>query len=166
MNKGLLIIFKGFMLPATLALMVNPSLLLAADDGHFFTQESSNMLQWADPVSELTLGSSRGGFTLPNGMIVDISFEKQIFQNGIETFYSYFQTPENISLVNNGELNNGELDVLEDTILQTVIQNNLDNQTLHTINTIDVEIKNLNDISQTYSKSDFYTQFVLPNIAQ
>ena len=164
MNKGLLIIFKGFMLPATLALMVNPSLLLAADDGHFFTQESSNMLQWADPVSELTLGSSRGGFTLPNGMIVDISFEKQIFQNGIETFYSYFQTPESLSLVKNGDLNIAS--ELADTITQTVIQNNLDNQILQTINTIDVDIKNLNSIRQAYSKSDFYTQFVLPNIYQ
>ncbi|MGB5446349.1 MAG: hypothetical protein WBM99_12690 [Psychromonas sp.] len=163
MNKGLLIIFKGFMLPATLTLMVNPS-LLAADDEHFFAQESSNMQQWVDPVSELSLDSSRGGFTLPNGMIVNISFEKQIFQNGIETFYSYFQTPENLALVKNGQLNIAS--ELADTIIQSVIQNNIDNQSIQSINNIGIDIKNLNNISNTYSNNEFYTQFVLPNIYQ
>ncbi|MGB5447224.1 MAG: hypothetical protein WBM99_17180 [Psychromonas sp.] len=164
MNKGLLTIFKGFMLSSTLALMVNPSILLASDNGHFFSQESSNIQQWADPVSELTLDSSRGGFTLPNGMIVNISIEKQIFQNGVETFYSYFQTPESLSLVKNGDLNIAS--ELTDTITQTVIQNNLDNQSIQSITNIGIDIKNLSNISNTYSNNVFYTQFVLPNIYQ
>ncbi|MFT6927965.1 MAG: hypothetical protein ACJAZP_003612 [Psychromonas sp.] len=164
MNRNLLIIFKGIILSATLASMVKPGLLLAADNGRFIAQESSNIQQWADPVSESTLASFRGGFVLPNGLIVNISFEKQIFQNGIETFYSYFQTPENLALVKNGQLNIAS--ELADTIIQSVIQNNLDNQNIQSINNIGIDIKNLNNISNTYSNNVFYTQFVLPNIYQ
>ena len=50
-------------------------------------------------VSNEKLDNLRAGFVLSNGVIIDISFDKKIFINGVEQSSSYFQTPENISLV-------------------------------------------------------------------
>lgn len=104
-------------------------------------------------VSDTKLAYSRGGFILPNGVIVDISFEQRIFRNGEETANSYFQTPSNLNLVKNGELN---IPGLSNTLFQSIIQNDLDNQTLQTVNNINIDIKNLNNINLTPSNDQFY----------
>jgi hypothetical protein len=154
-------ILKGFFINVLLlvTLMMKPYIVLATDNVQDF-YESSNKNQWY-PVSKNELASLRGGFVLPNGIVVDISFDKRIFQNGVMTFSSYFESPANMSLANNGEFN--LVADLTDSILQSVIQNNLDDQTLTTINTINVGIKNLNTADLTLSSSEFYTQYVLPN---
>jgi hypothetical protein len=149
--------FVTFLLLITL--IIRQGFALAADNAQDFNQ-SSNENQWYH-VSDSQLASLRGGFILPNGVVVDISFEKRIFQNDVLTFSSYFESPENFALLNNGEFNIAA--DLDDSILHSVIQNNLDDQTLTTINTINVGIKNLNNDDLTLSSSEFYTQHVLPN---
>ena len=110
-------------------------------------------------VSDSHLAYSRGGFILPNGVIVDISFEKLLFRNGEETASSYFETADNQYLVDDGKLN---IPGLSDDLFQSVIQNNLDNQTLQTINNINIDIKNLNNINLTPNSSQFYNLHSLP----
>lgn len=112
-------------------------------------------------VSDTHLAYSRGGFILPNGVIVDISFEKLIFRNGEQTASSYFQTSNNQPLVNDGKLNIPEL---SNTLFQSIIQNDLDNQTLQTINKINIDIKNLGNINLTPNASQFYNLHSLPSI--
>lgn len=104
-------------------------------------------------VSDTQLAHTRGGFILPNGVIVDISFEKRIFQNGEEIASSYFQTPNSHSIVQNGKLN---VPGLSSALFQSIIQNDLDNQTLQTINNINIDIKNLNNINLTPNNNQFY----------
>jgi len=163
MNKILSVVFKDFLLLLTFSAMINPNLLLAAENEDVFFQQSSNRNQW-HPVSDSKLASLRGGFILPNGVIVNISFDKKVFQNGVETFNSYFQSPENIALVTNGEFNIAS--ELDNDMIQSVIQNNLNNQTVTSINTINVDIQNLNNLRHAFGVNEFYTQFVLPNTAQ
>jgi hypothetical protein len=143
------------------ALMTKPYVTLANDSGRT-SYHPSNEVQWYQ-VADSQLASLRGGFVLPNGIVVDISFEKRIFQNGVVTFSSYFESPENVFLVNDGDFNIAA--DLNDSILQSVIQNNLDGQTLTSISTINVGIKNLNNANLTLSNSDFYTRYVLPNFS-
>ena len=110
-------------------------------------------------VSDTRLAFSRGGFILPNGVIVDISFEKLLFRNGEQTASSYFETADNQYLVDDGKLN---IPGLSDDLFQSVIQNNLDNQTLQTINNINIDIKNLNNINLTPNSNQFYNLHSLP----
>lgn len=141
--------------------MIKPCIVSATDNVHDLCRASKED-QWFQ-VGDSKLASLRGGFVLPNGIVVDISFEKRIFQNGVMTFSSYFESPENFSLVNDGEFNIAR--DLNDSILQSVIQNNIDDQTLTTINTINVGIKNLNNANHALSAGEFYTQYVLPNFS-
>lgn len=104
-------------------------------------------------VSDSQLAYSRGGFILPNGVIVNISFEKRIFQNGEEIASSYFKTPNSRNIVQNGKLN---VPGLSSSLFQSIIQNDLDNQTLQTINNINIDIKNLNNINLTPNNNQFY----------
>ena len=110
-------------------------------------------------VSDTRLAFSRGGFILPNGVIVDISFEKLLFRNGEQTASSYFETANNQYLVDDGKLN---IPGLSNDLFQSIIQNDLDNQTLQTINNINIDIKNLNNINLTPSASQFYNLHSLP----
>jgi len=110
-------------------------------------------------VSDTRLAFSRGGFILPNGVIVDISFEKLLFRNGEQTASSYFETANNQYLVDDGKLN---IPGLSNDLFQSIIQNDLDNQTLQTINNINIDIKNLNNINLTPNSSQFYNLHSLP----
>ena len=110
-------------------------------------------------VSDTRLAFSRGGFILPNGVLVDISFEKLLFRNGEQTASSYFETADNQYLVDDGKLN---IPGLSNDLFQSIIQNDLDNQTLQTINNINIDIKNLNNINLTPNSSQFYNLHSLP----
>lgn len=127
-----------------------------------------NVSTWS-AVEDTKLAGLRGGFLLPNGLVVNISFDKRILQNGEEIFHSYFQLPENINLTTAGELDLDSANVFDSSTIQSVIQNTLDNQTISSINNINIDIRNLNNAAQsfnTFNNNNFYTQFVLPNIPQ
>jgi hypothetical protein len=91
------------------------------------------------------LAQQRGGFVLPNGMVIDISLERTILLNGVETISSFFQFPENGILLQNGSEN-----LMPDPIgsaLSSVIQNNLDDQVIKAISEFNIELSNLQNIN-------------------
>ncbi|MFT6897195.1 MAG: hypothetical protein ACJA13_001601 [Paraglaciecola sp.] len=140
-------------------LIISQSLVFANDKKTAdFIVSSSNIWQ---AVPDSTLASLRGGFVLPNGMIVDISFKKSIFQNGELTSQSYFESPENLSLLNKDNFTFSSDS--SDALFTSIIQNNLDNQTLTSITNIDISIKNLNDILLALTNSEIYSRFTPPN---
>jgi len=141
-------------------IMMSSSLVSATSQGNEAFDQSLAIEEWRK-VSDTKLASSRGGFILPNGVIIDISFEKRIFRNGEQTSSAYFQIPNNLNLIKNGQLNSTELankssNQIANSLFQSIIQNDLDNQTLQTINNINIDIKNLNNINLTPSNNQFY----------
>ena len=130
----------------------------AADSSY---QKIANEQSLWNPVTNAHLDSVRGGFILPNGITIDISIEKQVFTNGVETFYSFFQTSENHLLVKNDQLNLSS--TTSGSLLNSLIQNNLDNQTIRAFNSINIDIKHLNNIGLKLSSSELYIQYILPN---
>lgn len=152
MNINAVTLLKKSRLMVAFIIMMGSGLVSAASRDNIALEQSLDTEKWLK-VSDTRLADSRGGFILPNGLIVDISFEKRIFRNGEETANSYFQTPSNLNLVKNGELN---IPGLSNTLFQSIVQNDLDNQTLQTVNNINIDIKNLNNINLTPSNDQFY----------
>ncbi len=97
---------------------------------------------WARATDD-ELAQQRGGFVLPNGMIIDISLERVFFLNGVETVTSYFQFGENGVL-----LQNGSEHMAPDSIgsFSSVIQNSLDDQAIKAINEFNIEIGGLQNV--------------------
>lgn len=104
------------------------------------TEADSSLTNW-EVASDAELAELRGGFTLPNGMIIDFSLEKTIYLNGAKSFSSVFQLPNNIALSQNGLQNLSQ--ILADSGLRSVIQNNLDNQIINSITEINITLRNL-----------------------
>ncbi|NRA53564.1 MAG: hypothetical protein HRU23_05415 [Gammaproteobacteria bacterium] len=122
---------------------------------------SSERYSWL-AVSSAELDASRGGFILPNGIIVDISINKYILTNGTETYSYNYQSPVNQLLVQGGQLNLSSK--LTNSPLTSIIQNSLDNQIISAINTINIDIRNLNSVNHNISSSDYFSLYVLPNL--
>lgn len=131
---------------------------LTAQEQNDDTNEQKHWL----PVSNAKLENNRGGFILPNGIIVDINIDKQILTNGIETFSYNYQSPDNQFLMQNGQLNISSTP--DGSSLTSIIQNSLDNQVISAINTINIDIRNLNSTNHQISSSDYYSLYVLPNL--
>lgn len=134
--------------------------LAFANDKNIDNSTVSSISIW-HAVPDSTLASLRGGFLLPNGVIVDFNFKKSLFQNGELTSQSYFQSPDNLSLLNKDNFNLGSN--FSESIFTSIIQNDLDNQTLTSITTIDISIENLNNAIQTLTDSEIYSRFIQPN---
>lgn len=105
------------------------------------TAETDSALANWEAASDAELAELRGGFTLPNGMIIDFSLEKTIYLNGKESFSSVFQLPSNVALSRNGLQNLSQ--ILANSGLRSVIQNNLDNQIINSITEINITLRNL-----------------------
>lgn len=105
------------------------------------TAEADSTLANWEAASDAELAELRGGFTLPNGMIIDFSLEKTIYLSGKETFSSVFQLPNNVALSQSGLQNLSQ--ILADSGLHSVIQNNLDNQIINAITEINITLRNL-----------------------
>ncbi|WP_305907627.1 hypothetical protein Q9L42_014860 [Methylomarinum sp. Ch1-1] len=148
--------------PAGVALLLSllGSITFAeADDGDY--PESRIRPDWRK-VSNAELDALRGGFALANGMVVDFSFEKIIYRNGVESFSSYLKLPENIPLIQNGSLNFAA--DLTHSMLNSVIQNNLDNQVIRTVNTINIDISNLKNIN--HDMAGAFRNYILPTMVK
>ena len=119
--------------------------------GHVFADETLNVPSSIDNVfdnwiraTDDELAQQRGGFVLPNGMTIDISLERTVLLNGVETISFLSQFSENGFLLQNGSKN-----IAPDSIgsaLSFVVQNNFDDQTIKTINEIDLEIGGLQNM--------------------
>ena len=109
-------------------------------------------------VDDELLDKSRAGFVLSNGVVVDISFEQAIFINEMEKASAFFETPENLALVTNGEFNVSSAN-FQDSLIQSVIQNTLDNQTIRTINNININIQNIHLAQESLKNSAIYNLY-------
>lgn len=142
-------------------ILISFSINIFADDYEIYENRINS--EWKI-ASNAELDSLRGGFTLPNGMVVDFNFEKVIFRNGVEVFSSVFDLPTNIQISQNGITNNA-MDYAS-AVLNSVIQNNLDNQVIRTVNTINIDISNLKNITHNISNSDIFRNMVMPTLIQ
>lgn len=106
------------------------------------------------------LAQLRGGFVLPNGMIINFSLERIIISNDAQIFSSFFQFPENALLLQQGH-NNFAPDSVS-TALGTVIQNSLDDQVIKALNEINIEIGNLHNLGLNHNYSNI--ESVLSNL--
>ena len=158
MNINSVMFLKNLRIMMAFIIIMVSGLVSATSRDNIAFEQYLETEQWLK-VSDTRLAYARGGFILPNGVIVDISFEKRIFLNGEETSSSYFETPHNLNLVKNGKLNIPEL---SNSLFQSIIQNDLDNQTLQTLNNINIDIKNLNNSNLTPSNNQFYNLHSLP----
>lgn len=112
-------------------------------------------------LSDDELDALRGGFMLANGMNVDFSIDKVITLNGQVAFTSNFKLPDGIPMFQNG-LNNIS-PFLNVSPIGSIIQNNLDSQTISTINTINLQLSHINHPSVNLGTTVF-TDTVMPNL--
>lgn len=115
---------------------------------------------WIKATDE-ELAQQRGGFVLPNGVNIDISLERIIVLNGIETRSSLLQLSDDNTLL----LQSGTENMVPDTIggaLGTVIQNSLDDQVIKAINEINIELSNLQDANLADSHTPIHFESMLP----
>ncbi|TRW95884.1 hypothetical protein [Candidatus Methylobacter oryzae] len=113
-------------------------------------------------VSDSELDRLRGGFVLANGVSVDFSLDRITSLNGAVVSSSFFQTPGNVSLFQNGELNQAS-ELSRSAGLGSIIQNNLDNQSISTINSINITVSHLKNFDFNNSGMIF-NNLMLPNI--
>ncbi len=107
---------------------------------------------WA-AAEDAELDELRGGFVLDNGMVVDLSFATSVFINGQEQFSDRLILASDFSIdqlrgaaVNNGPNNFASSHAAMDNM--TLIQNNLDNQIITMMRSIDIMISNLKNASE------------------
>ncbi|SFG25184.1 hypothetical protein [Neptunomonas qingdaonensis] len=111
-------------------------------------------------VSDEELDTLRGGFTLPSGLVVDFRFDRRIYQNGIEAFYTYFELPQNTALSRG--VSSDLAANFNNMLLNSVTQNSLDNQIIRTINTINIDISNIKNANFDANHSAFFRDVVSP----
>lgn len=106
-----------------------------------------------ESAPDTDLAQLRGGFVLPNGITIDFSLEKAIYLNGEQTFTSVFQLPNNAALFQNGSQNLAPTWV--GNALNSVIQNNLDNQAIKTLTTINIDLGGLKNLNRDINANTF-----------
>ncbi|SIS68905.1 hypothetical protein [Neptunomonas antarctica] len=119
-----------------------------------------NLSEEREVISDAELDLLRGGFALPNGLIVDFSFDKRIYQNGVESFFSYFELPEGIQFSRDSALSFSS--AIPSTLLHSVTQNSLDNQLIRTINTINIDISNFKNAKYNANPSEVFRNYIGP----
>lgn len=115
--------------------------------------EAGDFPGYWEAASDAELAQLRGGFTLPNGVTVDFSMEKIIYLNDRETFASTFKLPNNATFFQTGLQNTAS--EWAGTGLGSVIQNNLDNQAIKSLTTINIDLGNLRNLSQAIAANAF-----------
>ncbi len=112
-------------------------------------------------ATDYELEKLRGGFTLPNGIVLDISIDRVILVNDRLVSSTVFNISEN-----NFKLQNGLQNIATSwsgSGLGAIIQNNLDNQSIKTINTINIGISNLKNLNQDVG-AQITRELILPTI--
>jgi len=118
-----------------------------------------------DPVilaSDAELAASRGGFVLDSGTVINISIDRRVYQNGVETFSSYFESPQELAALRPNSADIGAEFV--DSLLNSIIQNTRDNQLIETISKIDIELRNPAAITQDVTGAAIFSQFLEPGL--
>ena len=102
-------------------------------------------------VDDETLDGLRGGFEAPGGLRMSFGIERAVYINGVLESTTHLKvadlgqivaalpTGTTLKVIQNGPGNSIET-TLPATLLGTVIQNSLDNQTLRVVNKIDIKV--------------------------
>lgn len=103
-------------------------------------------------ASDAELQEARGGFVLPNGVMIDLSWTRSIAINGIERYASAFNLPENFSLarllpspIGNNPNNIAILESLAPNM--SFIRNTLDNQIISSLTNINITVSQLRSLN-------------------
>jgi hypothetical protein len=121
--------------------------------------ESQRFVHW-ERASDSELDLLRGGFMLPNGMSIDFSIQRIISLNNEVILSSFSQLPSNITLIQNGDFS--QAPALGMAGLGTVIQNNLDNQTIKSLTNIDLTVSNIKSM-QLNSGAMVFNSLIMSN---
>lgn len=112
------------------------------------------------PASDAELDAARGGFILDDGMIINISIDRRVYQNGIETFSSHFESPQDLASLQAGSPTIEAQFV--DSLLNSIIQNTMDSQLIETISKIDIELRNSAIPNRDLTGQEIFSQFIEP----
>jgi hypothetical protein len=107
------------------------------------TQAGQRFNNWGR-ATDSELDQLRGGFVLPNGIMIDLSIQRIIALNDVIVSSSFSQLPGNGPLVQNGDLNHAS--DLAISGLGSVIQNSLDNQTIQNLTQINLAVSNIKNL--------------------
>jgi hypothetical protein len=139
--------------------------LIGTISSNTFAEEAIDQIQigahW-EKITDEELDELRGGFMLPNGLVVDFSFGKRIYQNGLETFNSYFELPKDVELSLDRIGGSIQASNFTNMVLNSITQNRLDNQVIKTINTIGIDISNVKNANFSVNSTDVFRDLVSP----
>lgn len=113
-------------------------------------------------ATDSELDQLRGGFVLANGVSVDFSLDRIISLNGAIVSSSFFQLPGNASVFQNGALNQAS-DLSGSAGLSSIIQNNLDSQSISTMTDINITVSQLKNL-QLNNNGMVFNDLILPNV--
>lgn len=112
-------------------------------------------------ASDSELDQLRGGFVLANGVNIDFSLERLTTLNGVIVSSTSFRLPDDAFLFQNGGLN--QAPVMTGSPLNSVIQNNMDNQVIKNMTDINIAVSNLKNMDLN-SRGMVFNNLVQPNM--
>jgi len=98
---------------------------------------------------------------LPNGITIDFSLERIVSLNGAIISSSFYELPRNVTLIENGNITQNP--GLAMTGLGTIIQNNLDNQTISSLTQLNLTVSNVRDLHLNTGGA-LVNNFILPGM--
>lgn len=116
----------------------------------------------ATPVAPDDLQDTRAGFMLPNGVRIDFAVTRMTSLDGLDSLQTIANLPaeldsQALSQISGGRLANTQVLSPNGGSMFTLIQNDLDNQRIVDVTTIDIGIKNLG-----VRASDFVPRSLIP----
>lgn len=112
-------------------------------------------------ASDSELDQLRGGFALANGVNIDFSLERLTTLNGAVVSSTSFRLPDDAFLFQNGGLN--QAPVMTGSALNSVIQNNMDNQVIKNMTDINIAVSNLKNMDLN-NRGMVFNNLILPNV--
>jgi len=150
-------IYRKFMM-AGLWITVLAGSGVYADEPAGITDQPSD--SWSR-ASDSELDQLRGGFALANGVNIDFSLERLTTLNGAVISSTSFRLPDDAFLFQNGGLN--QAPVMTGSALNSVIQNNMDNQVIKNMTDINIAVSNLKNMDLN-SRGMVFNNLILPNV--
>jgi hypothetical protein len=149
-------IYRTFVMAGLwITVLVGPGVY--ADETAGITDQPSD--SWSR-ASDSELDQLRGGFALANGVNIDFSLERLTTLNGTVVSSTSFRLPDDAFLFQNGGLN--QAPVMTGSALNSVIQNNMDNQVIKNMTDINIAVSNLKNMDLN-SRGMVFNNLILPN---
>jgi hypothetical protein len=148
--------YRQFMMAGLwVAVLAGPGVY--ADEIADISDQSSD--HWSR-ASDSELDQLRGGFALANGVNIDFSLERLTTLNGVVVSSTSFRLPDDAFLFQNGGLN--QAPAMTGAALNSVIQNNMDNQVIKNMTDINIAVSNLKNMDLN-NRGMVFNNLILPN---